>query len=89
MSKDTEELFEDNTKEIVNISSQTVRFQIDNQKIVMQPGDRRRINANYATARALQPNRDPVPSVVELLTNKMVLPVDHPKVPKQFREVSK
>lgn len=74
----------DNTKEIVNISQNVVKFEIAGTRFVMKPGDRRFIHKNYATARAMQPNRDPVPSTIELLTNKMVLPIDHPKMPENF-----
>lgn len=74
----------DNTKEIVNVSQNLVKFEIAGTKFQMKPGDRRHIHKSYATARAMQPNRDPVPSTIELLTNKMVLPIDHPKMPESF-----
>lgn len=78
---------DDGTKEIVNVSQSTVVFEIDGVKHKMRPGERRRIPATYATAHRIA-GRDPVACAIELLTNKMVLPIDHPKCPSSFRKAA-
>lgn len=70
---------EENTKEVINISSHTVRFELDGSRYVVPPGHKRRVHKNYATRMQMREGRDPIPSTVELLTNKMVLPIDDPR----------
>jgi hypothetical protein len=64
-----------NTIECVNISSETIRFEISGMRYRLGPKDKVHLHKNYALPRAMQPGRDPVPSVVDLLTNHRVLPV--------------
>lgn len=64
---------EQNTQEVVNISSETVKFDIGDMKIVLKPGERIAIHKNYAFPRKLKQDRDPLPSVVELETGGRVV----------------
>ena len=68
-----------NTVECVNVSSETIRFEIEKVKYRLGPKDRVVLHKNYATPRVMQPERDPVPSTIELLTNNKVLPITHPR----------
>ena len=70
---------ETNTVECVNVSSETVRFEIDKVKYRLGPLDRVVLHKNYTLPKVMQPERDPVPSAIELLTNKKVLPITHPR----------
>lgn len=72
MPKETEDT---NSIECVNISSETIKFEIEKVKYVLGPKDKVVLHKNYATPRAMQPGRDPVPSTVALLTNHKVLPI--------------
>lgn len=71
---------DENTIEVINISSETMKFEIDGMKIKLAPKERFKIHKNYATPRVMQPERDPVPSTIELLTNKKVLPINDKRV---------
>lgn len=80
MSKSIIESDEDtNTIECVNISSETIRFEIEKVRYKLGPKDKVVLHKNYATPRIMQQDRDPVPSTIELLTNNKVLPITHPK----------
>lgn len=57
-----------------------VRFNISGRKYVMRHGDIQPIEAGYACIRQLQENGDPIPSAIELLTNRKVLPVSDARV---------
>lgn len=70
---------ESNTVECVNISGETMRFEIEKVKYKLGPRERVVLHRNYALPRAMQPGRDPVPSAIELLTNHKVLPISHPR----------
>lgn len=59
-----------------------VRFTIAGRKYLMRHGDIAYVEANYAIPRQLQPGADSIPSVIELETNRKVLPVQDPRVPK-------
>lgn len=65
---------EQNTQEVVNISSETVKFVIGEMKIVLKPGEKIAVHKNYAFPRKLKKDRDPLPSVVELETGGRVVP---------------
>ena len=70
---------EDLQIEVINISSSVQRFVIDNDRIRLNPGQSMRLNRAYAAPRKLHEGRDPLPPVIELLTNKQVLPVTDPR----------
>lgn len=80
---DDEPEFESNQVEVVNVGPSTVKFDIDGNRIVLKPGHVIPIHKSYGLPRPTQPNRDPLPSVVELLTDRKVLPVTDPRA-KQF-----
>lgn len=71
--------FESNQVDVINISSGTVRFEIDGSRYVLKTGQVVSLHKSYALARQIQKNKDPIPSVVELLTSKMVLAVTDPR----------
>ena len=64
---------EQNTQEVINISSEVVKFDVDNMRIVLKPGEKITIHKNYAFPRKLKKERDPIPSVVDLLTGGRVV----------------
>lgn len=66
---------ETNTIECVNISSETMRFEIDKVKYKLGPKEKVQLHKSYAMPRAMQQGRDPVPSAIELLTGSKVLPI--------------
>lgn len=66
-------------REIINVGSNTVKFEIAGSKIKLKPGQITSVHKAYATSRAMQRGRDPVPSVVELETGFQVYPITHPK----------
>ena len=65
---------------MMNISSDTVKFELDSLRYKLKPKETTRIHRNYALPRQMQPDKDPVPSVVELLTGKKVLAMSDPRV---------
>jgi len=67
--------FQSNQVEVVNISSNNVRFEIEGNRYVLRPGQTVSLHKSYALPRAMVKGKDPVPSVVELLTSKQVLAV--------------
>lgn len=69
-----------NTVEVVNISSEIVKIEIDKVKHKLNPKERLTVHKNYATPRLMQQGRDPVPSSIELMTNGKVLPVTDKRV---------
>jgi hypothetical protein len=79
-ARDVDDLEEENTREVMNISNNIIRFELDGARYKMGPKETRRIHKNYATRMLMREGRDPVPSTVELLTNKQVLPIDDPRV---------
>lgn len=80
---------DDNTEEVVNISGEPAKFVIDNNRITLPPGGRVRIHRAYATKTRLAPDRDPIDSVVERLTNGRVVPASDKRVPKSPTPVAK
>lgn len=64
-----------NVAEVINVSSETVRFEIEKIRYKLPPRGIAQIHKAYAVSRVMQEGRDPVPSSIELLTNKKVLPV--------------
>lgn len=68
-----------NVVQVVNTSSEIMRFEIDGVRFKLKHGERAQIHKTHATARAMQPGRDPVPSTIELLTNKWVVPITDPR----------
>ena len=75
MSRNVIENEETNSIECVNISSETIRFEIERVRYRLGPKDKVVLHKNYALPRAMQPGRDPVPSAIALLTNHKVLPI--------------
>lgn len=70
---------DENTEEVINIGSQEMRFTIDTMRIKLKPGQRMRLPLVYTRPRKLRENSDALPSVVELLTGKAVIPVADPR----------
>lgn len=58
---------------IINVSSEEVRFELDGLDYVLKPRETLATHANYALPRKMADNRDPVASVVDLLTGGKVL----------------
>lgn len=75
MAKNDDEDNEPNTIEVVNISAETMKFELDGVRFKMAPKSVEKIHKNYATPMILQEGRDPIPSTIERLTNRKVLPV--------------
>ncbi len=67
---------ESNTVEMINVSAEVVKFEVDGTRHKLAPLQTVTIHRAYALPKQLQPGRDPIPSTVEMLTNKKVLPVD-------------
>lgn len=61
-------------QEVINISSETVKMNIDGMRVTLKQGDRMRVHKNYAFPRQFRPDRDPLPSVVELESGGRVVP---------------
>lgn len=64
-----------NTEKVINITSNNVRFEIDGTRFELKPSEQITINRSYALPRHFKQGKDPVPSVIELLTGGMVLHV--------------
>lgn len=58
---------------IINISSENVTLELDGLEFRLKPYETTKTHANYALPRLLQKGRDPVASVVDLLTNGKVV----------------
>lgn len=71
--------FDSNQTEVINISSHPVRFEVDGNRYVLKPGQVVSLHNSYALARQMTKGRDPVPSVIELLTGRQVLAVTDPR----------
>lgn len=69
-----------NTVEVMNISSEIMKFEISGVRYKLSPRETAHIHKNYAIPRIMQEGRDPVPSVIELLTNRKVLPTSDKRV---------
>lgn len=68
--------------EVVSMYPGTVKFNLAGRKYKLKQGQVERVEGAYGTPRLMRPNTDPLPSVVELLTNRKVLPVLDPRVDK-------
>lgn len=79
---------DDDSEEVVNISSMPARLFIDNLKIVLKPGQRIRVPKAYVSRHAMQPGRDPVASAIHMMTDGRVVPVTDPRAPRLQPEVS-
>lgn len=66
-------------EECINIGSNVVKFQIENSRVKMRPKEIRKFHRTYVLPKKTHPDRDPVASVVSMLTNGMVLSVKDPK----------
>jgi len=77
---DLENQQETNSVECVNISARVVRFEIAGTRYALKPGQSVFLHKSYALARKMAANRDAIPSVVELQTSKMVLPITDKRV---------
>ncbi len=73
------EQFQTNQTEVINISGQNVRFEVDGNRYMLRPGQTVSLHNAYALPRQMQKNKDPIPSVVEMLTSKQVLSVTDPR----------
>lgn len=59
-----------------------VRFTISGRKYKMAYGDVENIEVAYATPVQVRPQTDPLPSVIERMTNRKILPVNDARVDK-------
>ncbi len=84
-----EQEFKSNQTEVINIAAHPVRFEIDGNRYILKPGQVVTLHNAYALARQLQKNKDPIPSVVEMLTSKMVLAVTDPRARHMLAAVRK
>lgn len=75
--------------EVINISADKVVFIIDSYRHVLKPKEISKIPTVYAMPRKLQPDRDPIPSVIELETGGKVLPVTHSKAKHLYEAVKR
>lgn len=64
---------ESNVAEVVNISSETIKFEIAGVRFTLGPKEKAQVHRNYALPRKMAEGRDPIPSAIELLTNHKVL----------------
>lgn len=67
--------FKSNQTEVINISAGNIRFEIDGNRYLLKPGQVVSLHNAYALPRQMTKGKDPIPSVVEMLTSKMVLAV--------------
>lgn len=63
----------DNTTEVINISSENVRLHLEGNNYVLRPRDTLRVHNSYALPRKFRQEGDVIPSVVDLLTGGRVL----------------
>jgi hypothetical protein len=76
MGIETEEYDPENDLvEVVNISSEIMKFELERIKYKLKPKEVVKIPKAYAMVKVMAEGRDPVPPTIELLTNKKVLPV--------------
>ena len=68
-----------NQVEVINISGHNVKFDIDGNRYLLKPGQTTRLHKAYALPRSMAAERDPLPSVVEMLTSKKVLAITDPR----------
>lgn len=64
---------------IYNISGQRATFELDGAIHVLKPRESAKIHEAYTKPRQSVPGRDPVPSIIEMLTDGRVLPETHKK----------
>lgn len=67
---------------VVNHSAATVKFKIGTRVYLMRSGQVENLEAAYGAPRQVRAGGDALPSVVELETNRKVLPVADPRVQK-------
>ncbi len=67
--------YDTNQVDVINISSNVVRFEIDGNKYVLKPRQTTKLHKSYALMRKMSADRDPLPSQIELLTSKRVLAI--------------
>jgi hypothetical protein len=79
---------EDDSEEVVNISSMPARLHIDNLRIVLKPGQRIRVPKAYVRRHAMQPGRDPVASAIHMMTDGRVVPATDPRVPRPIANMA-
>lgn len=65
--------------EVVNIAPQVMKFNIDGVDYELKPKETMKISPSYALPRQMQKDKDPVPSVIELMTGGNVLATSLPK----------
>ncbi len=81
--------FQSNQIEVINISAGNVRFEIEGNRYILRPGQVVSLHKSYALPRSMVKGKDPVPSVVELLTAKQVLAVTDPRARHMMTAVKK
>lgn len=67
---------ESNAAEVINVSGEVVRFEIDGIRYKLSERERITIHQNYALPRHLKKDKDPLPSVIDMLTGGKVLHVE-------------
>ncbi len=68
--------------EVVNVSPGSVKFKVAGRTYKLRPGEIAQLEAAYGTPRIMRAGGDPMPSTVELETQRKVLPVLDHRVPK-------
>lgn len=74
MGREDDDNEEPNDAEVVNISSEIMRFELDGIRYKLGPKETTRINKVHTISKKTAPGRDPVAPTIELITNKKVVP---------------
>lgn len=77
--EDEDDVIPSDLVQIVNVSSQMAKFELDGMKYKLRPGQIGECRASYARPMQLQKSADPLPSVVDRETNGRVLCVEDPR----------
>jgi hypothetical protein len=68
-----------NSVECVNITSHTVKFEVAGVRYVVKSHQMIQLHRAYALPRKMQRNRDPIASVIEMISGKQVLACNDPR----------
>jgi hypothetical protein len=79
MAKSSDDDQETNMAEVVNISGEIMRFELDGQRFKLKPGETASVLKQHVVMRRTAPDRDPVQSTIALLTNNKVVAIDDPR----------
>lgn len=79
---------EDDTEEVMNITDLPAKFNIENMRINLKPGECVRLHKAYTQAQKTSDNRDLRASAIHLLTGGRVVPKSHPSFPKTPKQVA-